>query len=127
VGNVAEVQLLRRNAAAQCGMRKNRLYKITFLNLGKSYELFARHVQSSDLWGFTTISDIVFDAAGDSLIVDPSEEKLRDEFKDTKALHLPIQSILRIEEVDKRSTAHIRDITTGETITPFPVLPPKPR
>jgi hypothetical protein len=125
--NVAEVQLLRRIETSQCGMRKNRLYKITFLNLGKSYELYARHVQSSDLWGFTTISDIVFDASGESLIVDPAEEKLRDEFKNTKALHLPIQSILRIEEVDKRSTAHIRDVATGETITPFPVLPPKPR
>lgn len=108
-------------------MRKLRLYKITFLNQGKSYELFARHVQSGDLWGFTTITDIVFDAPGESLIVDPAEEKLRDEFKDTKALHLPIQSILRIEEVDKRGTAHIRDAHTGEKITPFPVMPPKPR
>jgi hypothetical protein len=108
-------------------MRKSRLYKVTFLNMGKSYELFARNVQTSDLWGFTTISDLVFDAAGENLIVDPSEEKLRDEFKDTKALHLPIQSILRVEEVDRRGTAQIRDASTGEKITPFPVMPPKAR
>ena len=108
-------------------MRKSRLYKVTFLNMGKSYELFARSVQTSDLWGFTTISDLVFDAAGENLIVDPSEEKLRDEFKDTKALHLPIQSILRVEEVDRRGTAQIRDASTGEKITPFPVMPPKAR
>ncbi len=106
-------------------MRKARLYKITFLNLGKSYELYAHTVQSSDLWGFTTIADIVFDAPGDSLIVDPAEEKLREEFADTKVLHLPIQSILRIEEVDKRSAAHIRDASTGEKVAPFPVLPHK--
>ncbi len=108
-------------------MRKSRLYKITFLNQGKSYELFARSVQSSDLWGFTTISDLVFDNPGDNLIVDPSEEKLRDEFADTKALHLPIQSILRIEEVDRRGTPQIRDASTGEKVTPFPVMPPKLR
>jgi hypothetical protein len=108
-------------------MRKAKLFKVTFLNMGKTYELFARNVQSSDLWGFTIISDLVFDAGGDSLIVDPAEEKLRDEFKDTRALHLPIQSILRIEEVDKRSTAHIRDANTGEKVMPFPAIPPKPR
>lgn len=105
-------------------MRKKPLYKITFLNQGKSYELYARSVHSSDLWGFTSIADLVFEEAS-SLIVDPAEEKLRDEFKDTKALHLPIQSILRIEEVEKRGTASIRDATNGEKITPFPIVPPK--
>lgn len=105
-------------------MRKKPLYKITFLNQGKSYELYARSVHSSDLWGFTTVSDLVFEEAS-SLIVDPSEEKLRDEFKDTKALHLPIQSILRVEEVEKRGTAAIRDAASADKITPFPMIPPK--
>lgn len=106
-------------------MRKKPLYKITFLNQGKSYELYARAVHSSDLWGFTTIADLVFEESG-GLIVDPAEEKLRDEFKDTKALHLPIQAILRIEEVEKRGTASIRDATSGDKITPFPMTPIKP-
>jgi hypothetical protein len=105
-------------------MRKKPLYKITFLSQGKSYELYARAVHSSDLWGFTTISELVFDEAS-GLIVDPSEEKLRDEFKDTKSLHLPIQAILRIEEVERRGTAVIRDAASGDKITPFPMAPPK--
>jgi len=105
------------------GMRKKTLFKITFLSQGKSYELYARTVQSSDLWGFTTVSELVFDETSNSLIVDPAEEKLRDEFKDTKVLHLPIQSILRIEEVEKRGTAVIRDATSGDKITPFPIAP----
>ena len=54
----------------------------------------------------------MFDEAS-SLIVDPAEEKLRDEFKETKSLHLPIQAILRIEEVEKRGTAAIRDASNG--------------
>jgi len=33
-------------------MRNKKLYKVTFLHLGKSYELYARHVASSALWGF---------------------------------------------------------------------------
>lgn len=105
-------------------MRKKPLYKVSFLNQGKSYELYARGVHSSELWGFTTISDLVFDDAS-SLIVDPAEEKLREEFKDTRVLHLPIQSILRIEEVEKRGSAAIRDAASGDKITPFPLPPPK--
>ena len=103
------------------------LYKITFLNAGRIYELYARKVASGELWGFTMIGDLVFEAPGDQLIVDPAEEKLRAEFADTKVLHLPIQSILRIEEVDRRGTPQIRDAATGEKITPFPAMPPKPR
>lgn len=120
MARIGAVPMARQNTR----MRKKPLYKITFLNQGKSYELYARSVQSSDLWGFTTIADLVFEEAS-SLIVDPSEEKLRDEFKDTKALHLPIQAILRIEEVEKRGTAAIRDAASGDKITPFPIVPPK--
>lgn len=105
-------------------MRKKPLYKVSFLDQGKSYELYARSVHSSELWGFTTISDLVFEDAS-SLIVDPAEEKLREEFKDTRALHLPIQSILRIEEVEKRGSAAIRDAVSGDKITPFPMPPSK--
>lgn len=108
-------------------MRKSRLYKVSFLSLGKSYELYAKSVQSSDLWGFTTISDLVFGASSEQLIVDPAEEKLREEFKDTAVLHLPIQSILRIEEVERRGTAQIKDANTGEKVMPFPLVPPRPR
>ncbi|PIV34626.1 MAG: DUF1820 domain-containing protein [Lysobacterales bacterium CG02_land_8_20_14_3_00_62_12] len=108
-------------------MRKARLYKVSFLSLGKSYELYAKTVQSSDLWGFTTIADLVFGVTNEHLIVDPAEEKLREEFKDTAVLHLPIQSILRIEEVERRGTAQIKDASTGEKVSPFPIAPPRPR
>jgi hypothetical protein len=108
-------------------MRKSRLYKVTFLDQGRSCELYARQVQSSELWGFTMIGELVFEAPGEQLIVDPAEERLRDEFAGTRVLHLPIQSILRIEEVDRRSTPQIRDAATGEKVTPFPAMPPKPR
>ncbi|MCE4352368.1 DUF1820 family protein, partial [Xanthomonas hortorum pv. cynarae] len=45
----------------------------------------------------------------------------------TKTLHLPMQSIVRIEEVEKKGQSVIRDATTGDkVVTPFP-LPTKPR
>ena len=55
-------------------MRKNKLYKVTFLSQGKSIELHARHVASSALWGFTEIGELVFDPPGESIVVDPTEE-----------------------------------------------------
>jgi hypothetical protein len=102
------------------------LYKITFLNHGKIYELYGRHVAASSLWGFTEVGELVFDVH-DGIVVDPTEERLRDEFAGTKVLHLPMQSIVRIEEVERKGQSVVRDAESGErVVTPFP-LPAKPR
>jgi len=102
------------------------LYKVTFLNAGRIYELYARGVQSGALWGFTEIRDLVFDVNA-GVVVDPTEERLRDEFGNTRVLHLPMQSIVRIEEVERKGVSAIRDASTGEkVVTPFP-MPVKPR
>jgi hypothetical protein len=103
-------------------MANKRLYKIIFLNNGKVYELFSEGVTSSGLWGFIEVSDLVFDTT-DSLVVDPTEEKMREEFQDARTLHLPIQSVLRVEEVEKRGQCLIRDRESGEKVTPFPTQP----
>jgi len=100
------------------------LYKIIFLNQGKVYELFSEGVTSSGLWGFIEVSDLVFET-GEGLVVDPTEEKMRQEFAGAKVLHLPIQSVLRVEEVQKRGQCLIRDRESGENVTPFPISPSK--
>jgi hypothetical protein len=67
----------------------------------------------------------VFDV-NEGLVVDPTEERLRDEFANTRVLHLPMQSIVRIEEVDRKGQTAIRDAATGEKVVmPFP-MPAKP-
>jgi hypothetical protein len=104
-------------------MASNPLYKIVFLNNGKVYELYSEGVTSSGLWGFIEVSDLVFET-GEGLVVDPTEEKMRQEFESAKVLHLPIPSILRVEEVDKRGQCMIRDRESGEKVTPFPISPP---
>jgi hypothetical protein len=104
-------------------MADKRLYKIIFLNQGKVYELFSRSVSSSGLWGFIEVSGLVFES-GEGLVVDPTEERMRQEFADARVLHLPIQSVLRVEEVEKRGQCLIRDRESGEKVTPFPVSPP---
>ncbi len=102
------------------------LFKVTFLNHGRIYELYARHVSASSLWGFTEIGELVFDV-NDGVVIDPTEERLRDEFGNTRVLHLPMQSIARVEEVEKKGQSAIRDATTGESVVAMFPLPAKPR
>ncbi len=101
------------------------MYKISFLNQGKVYELFARQVCGSDLsYGFIEVSELVFDGDG-SVVIDPTEERMREEFADVEVLHIPMHSVIRIEQVKKRGTCVIRDSKTGEKVTQLPVDGPR--
>lgn len=103
-------------------MSESILYKIIFLNQSKVYELYARDVFSSDIYGFIYVSDLVFDQ-NKTIVIDPAEDKLRDEFENVNVLHLPLQSVIRIEEVKKKLSCKIRDIKQGENISQFPPMP----
>lgn len=105
----------------------SKLYKVSFLNVGKVYELFCRRVQGSELsYGFLAVSELVFERDA-SIVVDPTEERLREEFADVEVLHLPMQSVVRVEQVQKRGVPSIRDTHSGEKVTPFPVEGPRKR
>ena len=99
-----------------------KLFRIAFLNHGKVYELFCTGVCTSGLFGFVEVSGLVF-SEKDSLVVDPTEEKMRDEFDGVEILHLPMHSVLRVEQVKKKGQAVIRDRESGEKVTPFPLQP----
>jgi len=83
-------------------------------------------VTGSSLWGFTEVAELVFDV-NDGVVIDPTEERLRDEFGGTRVLHLPMQSIVRIEEVEKKGQSAIRDAATGESVVTVLPLPARPR
>ncbi len=101
------------------------MYKISFLNQGKVYELFAAQVSSSDLsYGFIEVSELVFDG-DDSVVIDPTDERMREEFADVEVLHIPMHSVIRVEQVKKRGTCVIRDSKTGEKVTHLPVDGPR--
>ena len=93
------------------------IYKITFLNKGKVYEVFAKQVYQSDLYGLVEVEDYMFDAKT-QMVVDPSEEKLKAEFNGVKRSFIPIQAIIRIDEVEKSG---VSKISNGDNISPFPV------
>lgn len=99
-------------------MAKNsEIYKISFLNKGKVYEIFVKQVYQSELYGFIEVEDFIFDERS-QLVVDPTEEKLKTEFSGVKRSFIPMQAIIRIDEVDKGGAAKI---SSGDNITPFPI------
>ena len=97
--------------------KSTEIYKITFLNKGKVYEIFVKQVYQSELYGFIEVEEFVFDERS-QLVVDPTEEKLKAEFSGVKRSFIPMQAIIRIDEVEKGG---VSKISNGDNITPFPV------
>ena len=97
------------------------IYKVIFHNGGQVYEVFARQIYQSEMWGFVEIEELVFGERS-QILVDPGEEKLKNEFSGVKRSYIPLQSILRIDEVEKEGAARISDGGGGK-IAPFPVMP----
>lgn len=101
------------------------MYRIIFYNQGKVYELYAKSIDAGAMYAFVEIEDIVFGEQTE-LVVDPSEEKLKDEFRDVKKTYIPMHAVIRIDEVSKQGTNKIIDSGVRGNITPFPVtMPPK--
>jgi len=90
-------------------MALKNVYKVIFVNQGKVYEVYARQVAQSGMFGFIEIEQLVFGEKS-AVVIDPSEERLKDEFKEVKRTYIPLHSIIRIDEVEKEGTAKIVDI-----------------
>jgi len=102
-------------------MSSQRLYRVTFANQGQVYEVYAQKVSHGAILGFVEIEKLVF-GEKTSLLVDPSEEKLKAEFANVERTYVPIHSIVRIDEVSKQGSARIH-AAGGESgkVMPFPM------
>lgn len=87
-------------------MSNKTLFKISFVNQDKIYEVFARQVDQSEMYGFIVVEELVF-GENSTLVVDPSEERLKSEFNGVKRTYIPMHAVIRIDEVEKRGTAKI--------------------
>ncbi|MCX2982320.1 DUF1820 family protein [Halieaceae bacterium IMCC14734] len=97
------------------------VYKVIFQNQNKVYEVYARQIFQSDMWGFIEIEEFMFGERS-QILVDPSEEKLKNEFGNVTRSYIPMHSIIRIDEVEKEGAAKISDATAGAgNITAFPM------
>ena len=96
-----------------------RIFKVAFINHGKVYEVFAKKVRQGELYGFVEVEQLMFDRSS-SLVVDPSEERLKDEFASVLRTLIPMHAIIRIDEVEKKGQSRIVDMDQASKVTPFP-------
>lgn len=94
------------------------LFKVIFTSQGKVYEIYAREISEGGLFGFLEVEEMVF-GENTSLVVDPSEEKLKTEFSGVLRSYIPLHNVIRIDEVEKRGVSKISK-ADGDNVTRFP-------
>ena len=100
-------------------MSSKKTFKVIFHNQGEVFEVFVRNIYQSDMYGFIEVEEYLFGERS-SLVVDPSEEKLKTTFEGVKRSYIPMHSIIRIDEVEKEGTGKV-SAAKGEKVTPFPM------
>ncbi|HSW12492.1 MAG TPA: DUF1820 family protein [Solimonas sp.] len=98
---------------------KQRLYRVQFSNHGQVYELYAREVSHGAMPGFLEVGKLVFGERS-SIVVDPGEEKLKNEFENVERFYVPVHAVIRVDEVNKQGTARVLGGETGAKIMAFP-------
>lgn len=98
------------------------IYKVIFLNQSKVYELYVKAIYQSEMYGFIEVEEFVFGERS-QMIVDPGEEKLKNEFAGVTRSYLPMHSIIRIDEVEKEGVGKIVDAPAGSNsnVSMFPL------
>ena len=105
-------------------MAEKQLYKVIFMSQGQVYEVYARSVTHGALFGFVEVEKLVF-GERTTVVVDPSEEKIKSEFENVTRTYLPMHSIIRIDEVDKQGASKISKLEGGNVAQfPMPIYTP---
>lgn len=61
------------------------------------------------------------------MLVDPSEEKLKNTFGGVKRTYIPLTSVIRIDEVEKEGTGKVTIAKeNGSNVKSFPTMPHLP-
>ncbi len=96
-------------------MGQDKLYKVIFNQGNQVYEIYAKHVFASELYGFIQVEEFVFGETSE-ILIDPAEERLASEFSGVKSSFIPMYSVVRIDEVSSKGKTKISDLK---------VLPPQ--
>ena len=102
---------------------KPRLYRVSFQNQGQVYEVYCKQVSHGGLLGFVELEHLVF-GEKTSVVLDPSEEKLKTEFANVARTYIPVHQVIRVDEVSKPGLARIHPVSgeASSKVMPFPVF-----
>ena len=70
------------------------------------------------MYGFIEVEEYIFNK-DKQLVVDPSSEKLKKEFAKVERSYIPMNAILRIDEVRETGEAKIKE--NKDRVSPFPL------
>lgn len=116
---------------------KKLLYRIRFRSEDKILEVYCKNVAQGELFGFIEISGFVWGRKSE-IIVDPSEQEIRNEFAGVKSAQIPMHAVVRVDHVEKGGPAKIiplekeeeepkSDLLGGPNIPIIDPSNPKPR
>ena len=75
------------------------------------------------LFGFVEVEELVFGERS-TVVVDPGEERIKNEFAGVKRTYLPLHSVIRIDEVRKQGVSKItRSKAATSRSSRFPLYP----
>ncbi|PLX60059.1 DUF1820 family protein [Sedimenticola selenatireducens] len=95
------------------------IFRISFINQAKVYQLYAESVKQAEVFGFLEIRNLIFGETS-SVVIDPAEEKLKAEFGGVSRTLIPMHAVIRVDEVEKRGQCKIMELDGNANITPFP-------
>ncbi len=101
-------------------MAASHIFKVVFVNQGKVYEIYARKVGHGSMFGFIEVEELVFGERS-TVVLDPTEERIKSEFEGVKRTYLPMHSVLRIDEVRKQGVSKISVLEGGSNVAQFPI------
>jgi len=97
------------------------IFRILFHNNGKLYQLHAQQVLQADIYGFVEIRGLLFEQHT-SVVIDPSEERLKDEFRGVEKILVPMHAVTRIDQVETQGQNKILELDGSlSNVTPFPL------
>ncbi len=117
---------------------KKLLYRVRFRSEDKALEVYCRRVDQAEIFGFIELSDFVWGGKSD-IILDPTEQEVRNEFSGVKIAQIPMHAIIRIDQVEKGGKAKVlplgkkqtsestSDLLRGPNIPIIDPTRPKPR
>ncbi|MDH3916226.1 MAG: DUF1820 family protein [Chromatiales bacterium] len=95
------------------------IFKVLFMSQGKVYEIYARQVSHGAMLGFLEVEELIF-GERTSVVVDPSEERIKTEFAGVQRTYIPVHAVLRVDEVEKQGVSKISKIE-GDNVAQFPM------
>jgi len=100
-------------------MAASHIFKVLFVNQGKVYEIYARKVSHGSLFGFIEVEELVFGERS-SVVVDPTEERIKAEFHEVKRTYLPMHSVAADRRSQEARSQQDRALE-GSNVSQFPV------